>query len=81
MNLRCLGETSTSWSSDNGLDALPDCVRVLGGNVSGVTGIRTNNVPVYRNHRLPAYMHSIVEQALVPRHRSHPIAYVRLSDG
>lgn len=33
------------------------------------------------NHRLPAYVHSIVEQVLVPLHRSHSIAHVTLSDG
>ena len=51
---------------------------VTGGAVSGVTGIRINRVPVYRNHRLPAHIHAVVEKVLLPLHRSHPIARVVL---
>lgn len=46
---------------------------VVSGPVSGHTGISSNRVPVYRNHRLPAHVHAVVEQFLVPLHRSHPI--------
>lgn len=51
---------------------------IVGGAVSGQTGIRVNRVPVYRNHRLPAHVHAVVEQVLVALHRSHPIAEVSL---
>ena len=51
---------------------------VRGGNVSGNTGIRMNGRYVYRNHRLPARVHAVVEQVLLPLHRSHPIASVTL---
>lgn len=49
---------------------------VTGGLVSGHTGIRVNRVPVYRNHRLPAHVHDVVDQVLLALHRSHPIAEV-----
>lgn len=52
--------------------------RVLGGLVSGITGIRINRVSIYRNHRLPAHIHAVVEQVLLTLHRSHPIARVSL---
>jgi hypothetical protein len=52
--------------------------RVTGGTVSGITGIRVNRVPVYRNHRLAGAVHSVVEQVLQPLHRSHPIARVEI---
>jgi len=51
---------------------------ITGGAVSGHTGIRVNRVSVYRNHRLPAHVHSVVDQVLVTLHRSHPIAEVSL---
>lgn len=49
---------------------------VIGGPVSGHTGIRVNRVPVYRNHRLPAHVHDVVDRVLLALHRSHPIAEV-----
>lgn len=52
--------------------------RIIGSAVSGATGIRTNRVPVYRNHRLAAHVHDVVERALLPLHRSHPIARVSI---
>lgn len=51
-------------------------VRFRSGSVSGATGIRINNVPVYRNHKLPAYVHTIVDGALLTLHRSYPLASV-----
>lgn len=54
---------------------------ITSGSVDGSTGIRVNNVPVYRNHRLPAAVHGVVERVLVILHRSHPIAEVKLGDG
>lgn len=52
---------------------------ISSGAVSGQTGIRVNRVPVYRNHRLPAHIHGVVDQVLVTLHRSHPIAQVTLT--
>ncbi|MBK6696032.1 MAG: hypothetical protein IPG50_28055 [Myxococcales bacterium] len=49
---------------------------IVSGPVSGHTGISSNRVPVYRNHRLPAHVHAVVEKFLVPLHRSHPITEV-----
>ncbi|MFO0677039.1 MAG: hypothetical protein U0169_10910 [Polyangiaceae bacterium] len=51
-------------------------VTIVSGPVSGYTGISANRVPVYRNHRIPAHVHAVVEKFLVPLHRSHPIAEV-----
>lgn len=48
------------------------------GAISGHTGIRVNRVPVYRNHRIPAHLHGLIDQVLVTIHRSHPIAMVTL---
>lgn len=50
--------------------------RVTSGAVSGVTGIRINRVPVYRNHRLCASIHGVVEQVLLTLHRTYPLARV-----
>jgi len=55
--------------------------RIVGGSVSGFTGIRVNRRPVYRNHRFCSHVHAVVDQVLVPLHRSHPIARVSLSSG
>lgn len=52
--------------------------RVMGGPVSGRTGIRVNRVPVYRNHRLAAHVHAVMDRVLLPLHRSHPIARVEI---
>lgn len=51
---------------------------ITSGPVSGHTGIRVNRVPVYRNHRVPAHVHAVVDQVLVTLHRSHPIAEVTM---
>lgn len=48
------------------------------GAISGHTGIRVNRVPVYRNHKIPAHLHGLIDQVLVTIHRSHPIAMVGL---
>lgn len=48
------------------------------GAISGQTGITINRKHVYRNHRIPAHLHGIVDQVLVTLHRSHPIAQVTL---
>ena len=53
--------------------------RVRGGAVSGMTGIRVNRVPVFRNHRLAKHIHSVVEQVLLALHRSHPIARIEMT--
>lgn len=47
--------------------------------VSGATGISVNRVPVYRNHRLPAHVHKLIDGALVVVHRSFPIGSVTIS--
>lgn len=49
---------------------------IVSGPVSGVTGIRSNGVSVYRNHNLPGHVHALVERLLLPLHRSHSIARV-----
>ena len=54
-------------------------VRFTSGSVSGATGIRINNVPVYRNHKLPAYVHGVVDNVLLTLHRSYPLASVTLT--
>ncbi len=51
---------------------------IISGSVSGQTAIRKNRVPVYRNHALPPRVHAIVDQLLVPLHRSHPMAQVSI---
>ena len=51
---------------------------LISGSVSGQTAIRKNRVPVYRNHALPGRVHDIVDQLLVPLHRSHPMARVSI---
>lgn len=48
------------------------------GAISGQTGITINRRPVYRNHRIPAHLHGIVDEVLVTLHRSHPIAQVTM---
>lgn len=49
------------------------------GPISGMTGIRVNRVPVYRNHRLGAAVHRLVDVVLLPLHRNAPLARVKLS--
>lgn len=51
---------------------------ITSGPVSGHTGIRVNRVPVYRNHKIPAHVHGVVDRVLITLHRSHPIAQVTL---
>ncbi len=53
--------------------------RIIGGSVSGATGIRINRVSVYRNHKFCASIHGVVEKVLLPLHRTYPIAHVTLS--
>ena len=52
---------------------------ITGGAVSGGTGISVNQRPVYRNHRFCESIHGVVEQVLLPLHRTYPIALVTLS--
>jgi hypothetical protein len=52
--------------------------RITGGAVSGVTGISVNDVEVHWNHRIPAHVHAVIDQALTPLHRSHAIASLTL---
>ena len=53
--------------------------------ISGSTGISTggkrNPVYVYRNHRFVAYTHRLVDEILLPLHRSHAIARVSMKRG
>ena len=49
------------------------------GLVSGVTGIRINKVPVYRNHRIVPYVHRLVDEVLAPLHATYPIDQVELT--
>jgi hypothetical protein len=50
--------------------------------ISGSTGIssgsKRNPVYVYRNHRFVAYTHRLVDEVLLPLHRSHAIARVSM---
>jgi hypothetical protein len=50
--------------------------------ISGATGISTggkrNPRYVYRNHRFVAYTHRLVDEVLLPLHRSHAIARVSM---
>jgi hypothetical protein len=59
-------------------DANARGARITSGVVSGATGIKMNGVRVYRNHRLPGHVHALVERVLLPLHRSHPIARIKL---
>lgn len=52
---------------------------ITSGAVSGATGITTNQRPVYRNHRFCKSIHGVVEQVLLPLHRTYPIAHVTLA--
>lgn len=54
--------------------------RVRSGAISGDTGTRINRAPVYRNHNFPEHVHGVVERALVPLHRSHPLTSVTLHE-
>jgi len=47
--------------------------------ISGSTGICVNNVPVFRNHRVPERVHLFVDKALDALHRSYPIDRVTLT--
>jgi hypothetical protein len=49
------------------------------GSISGRTGIRVNQMDVYRNTRLVAYVHDLVDKVLLPLHRSHALARVSLT--
>lgn len=53
--------------------------RVRSGFLSGDTGTRVNRQPVYRNHKLPPHVHAVVEKALVPLAKSHPIVSVKIN--
>ena len=53
--------------------------RVRSGVISGDTGTRVNRQPVYRNHKLPPHVHDVVEKALVPLAKSHPIVSVTIN--
>lgn len=55
------------------------CARVITGAISGVTGIRVNRRPVYRNHKHAERIHAYVDRALMPLNQSHPIADVMIS--
>jgi hypothetical protein len=49
------------------------------GGISGVTGIRVNKVPVYRNHRIVPYVHRLVDEVLAPLHATYPLADVAIT--
>ena len=53
--------------------------RIVSGPIPGNTGISVNRQPVYRNHRFGAAIHAVVDQVLLPLHRSCPIASLVLS--
>jgi len=57
-------------------------VGIRSGSISGSTGIssgsKRNPIYVYRNHRFVAYTHRLVEEVLLPLHRSHAIARVAM---
>lgn len=51
---------------------------VTTGPISGITNIRVNRVPVYRNHGLAKYLRRLIEQVLLPLDRNAGIARVRV---
>jgi hypothetical protein len=55
-----------------------DHARFRSGVISGDIGVRVNRVSVFKNVRIPPYVHGLVDRALAPLHRSHPIARVSL---
>lgn len=59
--------------------AMPGSMRWMTSAVSGSTGIRVNRRPVYRNHRMPPFVHALVEKTLLPMHREQTFAAVSLT--
>jgi len=57
----------------------PRGLRITSGEISGHTGIRHNRVPVYRNHRIPAPAHALVDTVLATLHGSYPIETVTVA--
>jgi hypothetical protein len=53
--------------------------RIMSGMISGFTGMRVKRGFVHRNHRFCKSIHGVVEQVLLPLHRTYPIAQVSLS--
>ena len=54
-------------------------VDIRSGPISGNTGIVSNGQMVLRNTRLVPYVHRLVDEVLMPLHRSHAIARVSLT--
>lgn len=57
---------------------LPPCAGWAAGPISGNTGIKINNVRIYRNHRIVKYTHNAVDQILLPLHREYPLRSVHI---
>lgn len=64
---------------DAGVQSAGGGLVLQSGRVSGVTGIRINKVPVYRNHRIVPYVHRLVDEVLAPLHATYPIDQVELT--
>jgi hypothetical protein len=60
-------------------EAAAEGLTIETGPISGATGIRVNRVWVYRNTRVVAYVHDLVDRVLVPLHRTRAIARVALA--
>ena len=54
---------------------------IVSGPISGVTGIRSGGRFLYRNHLVAKYVHTLVEEVLVPMHREYPLVSVRFARG
>ena len=59
-------------------DVTPYGLRIACGQISGITNIRINRVPVFRNHRIPAVIHAYVDTVLTTLHASYSIASVSI---
>lgn len=57
----------------------PGRMRWLSSPISGLTVVRVNRVSVYRNHRIPPFVHGLIERTLLPMHRELPFAAVSLT--
>lgn len=63
---------------DPGATPHPPAVGWSASPISGHTGIKVNNVRIYRNHRIVKYVHDVVEQVLLPLHREYPLQSVHI---
>jgi hypothetical protein len=67
---------------DTGADIVSDdraAVTLRSRAISCVTGFRVNDEHVYRNTRIVAYVHDLVDEVLLPLHEKHAILRVSLA--